>query len=268
MKMYWGDYLGDTYHLRAIEHGGYLLMIAHYWRVGSLPSDPAKLAQIARMTKKEWASHGETILEFFKDGKHKRIDAEREKANEKSAKAVNAAHQRWESEKEANPLKTLDAGNANASILHSERNANQNQIPEPKPIKLKNTTSAASAEFDKFWVVYPRKVNKGLAMKAWEKAASKAAPALIIAAVEAWKVSKDFPDPDFIPHPSSWLNGERWSDELSDKKQVVTAAEREAFMAEHRRKMMELSNDGIEPVGSGSLNLHEDDSTRSEIPWV
>ena len=125
-----------------------------------------------------------------------------------------------------------------------------------------------SAEFDKFWMVYPRKVNKGLAMKAWEKAASKAAPALIIAAVEAWKVSKDFPDPDFIPHPSSWLNGERWSDELSDKKQVVTQAEREAFMAEHRRKMMELSNDGIEPVGSGSLNLHEDDSIRPEIPWI
>ena len=126
-----------------------------------------------------------------------------------------------------------------------------------------------SAEFDKFWVVYPRKVNKGLAMKAWEKAASKAAPALIIAAVEAWKISKDFPEPDFIPHPSSWLNGERWSDELSDKKQVVTDAEREAFMAEHRRKMMELSNEQrIEPVGSGSLNLHEDDSTGSEIPWI
>ena len=138
-----------------------------------------------------------------------------------------------------------------------------------KLISSKKPRVTSSAEFDKFWMVYPRKVNKGLAMKAWEKAASKAAPALIIAAVEAWKVSKDFPDPDFIPHPSSWLNGERWSDELSDKKQVVTAAEREAFMAEHRRKMMELSNEQrIEPVGSGSLNLHEDDSTGSEIPWI
>jgi len=145
----------------------------------------------------------------------------------------------------------------------TETDKNQKKIPK------KRDRSAGSAEFDKFWVVYPRKVNKGLAMKAWEKAASKAAPALIIAAVEAWKNSKDFPEPDFIPHPSSWLNGERWSDELSDKKQVVTAAEREAFMAEHRRKMMELSNEQrIEPVGSGSLNLHEDDSTRSEIPWI
>jgi len=136
-------------------------------------------------------------------------------------------------------------------------------------IRSKKPRLTGSAEFNKFWMVYPRKVNKGLAMKAWEKAASKAAPALIIAAVESWKNSKDFPEPDFIPHPSSWLNGERWSDELSDKKQVVTDAEREAFMAEHRRKMMELSNEQrIEPVGSGSLNLHEDDSTGSEIPWI
>jgi len=138
-----------------------------------------------------------------------------------------------------------------------------------KLISSKKPRLTGSAEFDKFWMIYPRKVNKGLAMKAWEKAAIKAAPALIIAAVEAWKNSKDFPEPDFIPHPSSWLNGERWSDELSDKKQVVTQAEREAFMAEHRRKMMELNNgSGIEPVGSGSLNLHEDDSIRSEIPWI
>lgn len=138
-----------------------------------------------------------------------------------------------------------------------------------KLISSKKPRVTSSAEFDKFWMVYPRKVNKGLAMKAWEKAASKAAPALIIAAVEAWKVSKDFPDDEFIPHASSWLNGERWTDELSDRKQVVTQAEREAFMAEHRRKMMELNNgSGIEPVGSGSLNLHEDDSTRSEIPWI
>jgi hypothetical protein len=152
--------------------------------------------------------------------------------------------------------------------LEIEEETYREETENKKLISSKKPRVTSSAEFDKFWMIYPRKVNKGLAMKAWEKAASKAAPALIIAAVEAWKVSKDFPEPDFIPHPSSWLTGERWSDELSDKKQVVTQAEREAFMAEHRRKMMELSNDGIEPVGSGSLNLHEDDSIRSEIPWI
>ena len=245
MKMYWGDYLGDTYHLRAIEHGGYLLMIAHYWRVGSLPADPAKLAQIARMTKKEWASHGETILEFFKDGKHKRIDAEREKANEKSAKAVNAAHQRWESEKEANLLKTLDTGNANASILHSERNANQNQIPELKPLRLKKenpkekkTRSAGSAEFENFWLVYPRKINRSVALKAFEKATRKTEADLIISAVRGYKFADD---EQFIPHPATWLNQERWIDGTpTSVRPQVTEAEKAVFLEEHQQWLKEF----------------------------
>jgi uncharacterized protein YdaU (DUF1376 family) len=245
MKMYWGDYLGDTYHLRAIEHGGYLLLIAHYWRVGSLPSDPAKLAQIARMTKKEWAAHGDAILEFFKDGKHKRIDEEREKANAKSAKAVNAAHQRWDSEKEANLLKTLNTGNANASLLHSERNANQNQIPEPEPLRLKKenpkekkTRSAGSAEFENFWSVYPRKINRAVALKAFEKAIRKTEADLIITAVRGYKFADD---EQFIPHPATWLNQERWIDGTpTSVRPQVTEAEQAAFLEEHKRWLKEF----------------------------
>lgn len=132
----------------------------------------------------------------------------------------------------------------------------------------RKSRSAGSAEFEKFWNVYPRKVGKGQAMKAWSKATGKASAVLIIAAVEAWRGSKDFPAPEFVPHPATWLNAERWTDELSDRKQVVTDAEREAFMAEHKRKMMELANDRIEPVGSGSLDVYEDDGIKPQIPWI
>ena len=133
--------------------------------------------------------------------------------------------------------------------------------------KERKSRSAGSAEFEKFWNVYPRKVGKGQAMKAWSKATVKASPVLIIASVEAWRGSKDFPAPEFVPHPATWLNAERWTDELSDKKQVVTDAEREAFMAEHRRKMMELANDRAEPVGTRSTHIHEDDGNGPEVPW-
>lgn len=144
----------------------------------------------------------------------------------------------------------------------------ETEIKKENP-KEKKTRSASSAEFEKFWSVYPRKVGKGQAQKAWIKATGKAAAVLIIASVEAWRGSKDFPAPEFVPHPATWLNAERWTDELSDRKQVVTDAEREAFLAEHKRKMMEISNgNGTEPVGIGSSNLHADDSIRSEIPWI
>lgn len=138
MKMYWGDYLGDTYHLRAIEHGGYLLMIAHYWRAGSLPDDPDKLARIARMTRKEWDRYGETIMQFFPDGKHKRIDDERNKAETLSEVNKLSAKKRWNAVNDAKSLETLTGDHANAEPTQSEGNANHSHNHIHNHIKKDN----------------------------------------------------------------------------------------------------------------------------------
>jgi hypothetical protein len=71
--------------------------------------------------------------------------------------------------------------------------------------------------FDEFWAAYPRKTSKGYARKAWDKAIKKHAdPAAIIAAVPRhaayWRAIDR--KPEFIPHPSTWLNGTSWDDEL------------------------------------------------------
>ncbi len=126
MPIYWGDYHGDTQHLTAIEHGGYLLLISHYWRTGSIPSDPLKLSRISRMTTKQWSTHGPTILEFFKDGRHKRIDKELSLVATKSQKMRLAAEKRWNTTDTVKPLETLDEQDANALPEQSKSNANQN----------------------------------------------------------------------------------------------------------------------------------------------
>jgi uncharacterized protein YdaU (DUF1376 family) len=77
MPMYWGNYLGDTGHLSTVQHGIYLLLIAHYWQHGGLPEDDRQLANIVRLTLEEWLDHRATIQAFFYSGwKHKRVDAE------------------------------------------------------------------------------------------------------------------------------------------------------------------------------------------------
>ena len=207
MPIYWGDYLGDTQHLTAIEHGGYLLLIAHYWRTGGIPSDPVKLARIARMTTKEWNRHGETVMEFFTDGKHQRIDAELHKVAEKTEKMRRSAQKRWNAEPKAKPLKSLESDDAKALPMQSRSNDNQNQNHIHN--KNNNSRSAPLAGFDDFWKAYPRKVAKGAAAKAWRSAVKKVDVEAIVLAVQKYRWPDD---PKFIPHPATWLNSERWAD--------------------------------------------------------
>lgn len=83
MPLYLGDYLADTMHLNAAQHGAYLLLLMHYWRNGPLPNDDAQLAAIARCEMRLWKSVGPVVRGFFRiEGNllhQKRMDQERDK---------------------------------------------------------------------------------------------------------------------------------------------------------------------------------------------
>lgn len=69
--------------------------------------------------------------------------------------------------------------------------------------------------FDAFWVEYPRKDGKAAAVKAWPKACKKLEAPRLVAAAKYWTglwAAAGF-EKSFIPHASTWLNGERWNDE-------------------------------------------------------
>lgn len=72
-----------------------------------------------------------------------------------------------------------------------------------------------TSEFDEFWKVYPRKIGKEAARKAWEKAKGKPAVGDILVAIEQQKQSEQWKKDggQFIPHPATWLNQGRWADE-------------------------------------------------------
>jgi hypothetical protein len=90
-------------------------------------------------------------------------------------------------------------------------------------------------EFDIFWKAYPRKTGKGAAKKSWEKAKEKPPIADILTAVQRQIKSEQWQKDhgQFIPLPATWLNQERWGDELTAPtvddcpfpKRTVTAAE-------------------------------------------
>lgn len=103
MPLFIGDYLGDTVHLTAMEHGAYLLLLMAYWRAGrALDNDDAQLARIARCTPKEWQKVKPTVLAFFEVGAqlvHGRVEKELKRASEQYAARVErskaAAAKRW-----------------------------------------------------------------------------------------------------------------------------------------------------------------------------
>ena len=72
--------------------------------------------------------------------------------------------------------------------------------------------------FDRFWSIYPRKTNRVQAVKAWDKLKPDLALCKVMAeAIRSQMKSQQWQDPQHIPHPSTWLNGRRWDDELPDE---------------------------------------------------
>jgi hypothetical protein len=75
----------------------------------------------------------------------------------------------------------------------------------------------AQQAFARFWQVWPRKVAKAKAEKAWTKLApDPEMEARILAAVAAQANTPGWVKDGgaFIPHAATWLNGRRWEDEV------------------------------------------------------
>jgi len=82
--------------------------------------------------------------------------------------------------------------------------------------RTRETPAGDLAAFDEqFWPAYPRKTARKQAIRAFAKL--RPSPVMlerILAGLERQKVSSAWRDPLFIPHAATWLNGERWLDEV------------------------------------------------------
>jgi hypothetical protein len=81
--------------------------------------------------------------------------------------------------------------------------------------------------FVEFWKAYPRKTNKEFAEKVFAKLKvdeallTKMITAIYVQNKSVWKDKEQ----QYIPHPSTWLNGKRWEDEIVAK--PMSASDRE-----------------------------------------
>ena len=81
-----------------------------------------------------------------------------------------------------------------------------------RPMNHSNEPSNESP-FERFWSIYPKKVGKKAAAKAWTQAIKESTPESIIAGAEAY--AKDPMRQElYTAHPATWLNAGRWLDEV------------------------------------------------------
>lgn len=140
MPLYVADYLQDTGHLCAAEHGAYLLLIMHYWSTGSLPQTDRQLARIARMSDVEWSSIRSTIASFFDpEWRHIRIDVELARAGELSEARAKAGKMGGKASAKARLAKQTSSKGS------SKREAKPNHSESYKKDSVANATAEPAA---------------------------------------------------------------------------------------------------------------------------
>jgi biotin operon repressor len=81
-----------------------------------------------------------------------------------------------------------------------------------KKNNLKNNERIYSdSKFDSFWESYPKKVDKGAALRAFRRAVKNQDPAVVIAGAKAYAEDPNLPEKQFIKNPATWLNAEAWA---------------------------------------------------------
>jgi hypothetical protein len=88
---------------------------------------------------------------------------------------------------------------------------NLSQVPPIVPQKRASKASLSTA-FEQFWAVYPKKVGKGAAERAFPKALALADIEALTAAATAYAAKVADVEAGLIKHPSGWLNDKRWLD--------------------------------------------------------
>lgn len=98
---------------------------------------------------------------------------------------------------------------------YTEGHTTEGEVEVEGEVERKPSATKPVAAFATFWTVYPRKVHKPEAKKAWAKIiGADGNVQVIVAAVENWKRSEQWQDQQFIPHPAKFLNQRQWEDEV------------------------------------------------------
>lgn len=152
MQLYVAEYLADTAHLRAAEHGAYLLLLMNYWQRGKpLIDADDRLASVARMSNEDWNWCRPIIAEFFevRDGLwfHKRVERDLAKVNGvcESARRAGIASAKARNKDTLNDRSTTAEQPPERALNHTDTYTDKEQIKKQKPSRAKKLREVRNA---------------------------------------------------------------------------------------------------------------------------
>ena len=209
------NFIADTVNLTNEEIGIYFRLLCYAWKNEAyLPKDISRIKRIVQNAKEEDINY--ILKTYFKEddiGYYSKAQKEEfEWVIEKSGKAKVAAEKRWNANASQTHMRTQ------SSYSHSN-NHNHNKIIEDS--------------FDDIWSkIKTKRGTKANGLKAYKKIHGKVEPSLLVDKYNAKSNSVD--DKQFVPHFSTWLNSEGWTEELITEK-------KEEFKVDNRNPFANLS---------------------------
>jgi hypothetical protein len=91
-----------------------------------------------------------------------------------------------------------------AKSVDAKQHTKNTITKEEQPIKNKQENIYPN-DFEKFWELYPKRIAKADALKAWNKAIKVKTAEKLLELTKAYAEGK-LPDQTYIPYPASWLN--------------------------------------------------------------
>jgi len=130
---------------------------------------------------------------------------------------------------------------------------NRRLKPKKTTVKKTKTKNTGDPDFDLFWSVYPKKDDKPVAKRSFEKALTRASLEVIIAGAERYRDDLNR-EQAFTKNASTWLNADAWDNgplpaRISRKPRRLTNAEEGALLVQKWR-----SEEVRQAIGS-SFNL-------------
>lgn len=227
-----GDYAQATMHLSLIEDAIYTRLLRRYYAEEAPITD--NIEQVCRWvgarSDEERAAVSVVLAEFFDlvDGLWRNKRADEEIATYQHKAETNRVNGKSGGRPPKKPKETqpVNSGLANETQEEPSRNPNQEPRTNNQETKDQEHTVAAAPDavakpaddlFAKFWKLYPVKKGKAKAEAAWSKLkVTDDLFTLITQGLARQVVCHDWAKEggQYIPHPTTWLNGKRWEDEV------------------------------------------------------